>query len=203
MKRTARIVTTVAAIALTIIIMCVGIFAATKVTLNSGSSTISFTATDVSATVKATKRMGATTAATALEIPNGGVYAPSFETQQEYTGTVEIGNIDFTDPTDEFILEIEVQNTFSTGVYVGAVLTVDYTDTNGYITVVTTTDAVAYTSGSTHVIAAAQKVLFRVTIKITQDVAKRNEVITNGFSGVPFSFSLALTRTSAPATPAA
>ncbi len=203
MKRTARIATTIAAIALTVVIMCVGILAATKVTLNSGNSNISFTATDVSATVSATKRMGATTAPTALEVPNGGVYAPSFETQKEYSGTIEIGNIDFTDPTDEFILEIEVKNTFSSGVYVGAVLTVDYTDTNGYLTMVTTTDANAYTSGTTYSIAAAQKVLFRVTIKITQDETKRNEVITNGFSGVPFSFSLVLSRTSAPETPAA
>lgn len=55
MKRTARIIVTVAAMALTIAIMCVGIFAATKVTLTSSCSTVSFTASDVSATVTATR----------------------------------------------------------------------------------------------------------------------------------------------------
>ncbi len=201
MKRTVRIVTTLAAIALTIVIICVGIYAATKITLNSGSSTISFTATDVSATVKAQKKMGATTAPTTLTIPNNGVFEPGFETQKEFSDTIDVGNIDFTDPTDEFILEIEVKNTFTSGVYIGAVLTAEFTDEKGFLTMVTTADSNSYTSGSTHSIAAAQKVLFRITIKITQDETKRNDVITHGFTGVPFSFSLVLTRTSAPSTP--
>lgn len=198
MRKTVRIITTVAAIALTIVIMCVGIFAATKITLNSNTSQISFTAKDVSATVTANKRMGATSQATALEIPNGGVFEPSFNAHQEYSGEINIGNIDFTNVTSEFILEIEVQNTFSTSVYVGAILKVECTDANGYVTVATTADGEAYTSGDTYSIAAAQKVLFRVTVKITKDEAKRTEVITNGFENVPFNFSLDLTRTSAP-----
>jgi len=111
---------TVAAIALTIIIMCVGIFAATKITLNSGSSYISFTATDVSAT----KRMGALSQATPLTILNNGVFTPGVESNKEYVQTIEIGNIDLTDMTAEFLIDIEVQNTFSTGVDIGAVLNV-------------------------------------------------------------------------------
>jgi len=54
--------------------------------------------------------------------------------------------------------------------------------------------------GNTYTIGAGRKVLFCISIKITQDSAKRNAILANGFDNVPFSFSLELARTST-ATP--
>lgn len=55
MARRIRIVATIVAMALVASIMCIGIYAATQVSVN-GSGTISMTAKDVAATVKGTQQ---------------------------------------------------------------------------------------------------------------------------------------------------
>lgn len=197
MKRTARIITTVAAMALTIVIMCVGIFAATKITFGSTSSTtISFEAKDVSATVTASKQMG-DGAAAELTVPGGtadnGQFTPVFNQGQEYSGSIDIGEIKFTDVNATFTLTVTVENTFSANdIDVNAKYTVTCANANGYLAVETKVGGAAFTSGSTETVAKGTPVTFTTTIKIADD--KKDSVLETGFSGETFSFSLELTR---------
>lgn len=209
MKRTARIITTVAAMALTIAIMCVGIFAATKVTVASSGSTISFTATnDVSATVTATKQMGTDTAES-LTIPdngeNKGVFTPSLNQGAEYTSNVTLGDIAFTNTETTFKLSITVTNTYAVdGLSVDAKYTVTCANADGYLTIATTSQASdaatasAFTSGSTVTVAYGKSVTFVTEISIAND--KKDEVLQKGITGEAFGFSLELTKTDATPT---
>ncbi len=197
MNKTARIITTVAAMALTIAIMCVGILAATKVTLTSGSSTISFTASsDVSATVTATKKMGTDTAQD-LTVAENGVFLPSTSQGQEYSGSIELGDITFTSTDATFTLTITVANTFTAeSSKVNAKYSVTCANNSGYLVIATTTADGAFTSGDTKEIAYDSSVTFTTTISI--DSSKVNEVLESGISEA-FSFSLELTKATASA----
>lgn len=203
MKRTARIITTVAAIALTIVIMCVGIFAAQKITLNSQNATISFTATDVSATVSATKQVNDATAEN-LSVPGGnetgdttdGAFKPVFQSGQDYSGDIEVGAITFTSVDDVLTITVSVENTFTTAVSIDAKYTVTCDDAN--LAVETKVGTEAFTSGSSKTVAQGATVTFTTTIKIAD--GKKNDVAGAGLSEVPFSFSLELTRAAATPT---
>ncbi len=193
MKRTVRIFTTVAAIALTLAIMCVGIFAATKITLSSGGSTISFTATnDVSATVTATKKMGSDEAVNLLE--GKGEYLPSTNQGQEHTETIALGDIKFTQIGETFTLTFTVTNTFVNESIVSAKYSVTCANADGYLVIDNKAGDEAFTSGDSVDIAKDAPVTFTTTISINQE--KVDEVLQSGISEA-FGFSLELTKKAA------
>ncbi len=204
MKRTARLITSIAAIVLTIVIMCVGIFAAKKVSLTSNNPTLSFTATDIAATVTGKTQMD-NQAATTLTLPDGGVFAPTINQGQDYvpTQTITLDNITFERVDSNYVITLTIQNDFDS-VAIGATYTVTCAgDTNGYIVTSTTTkladapeseEPAAYTSGTQYTLAGGKTVTFQTTISIINDVPKRNTILENGFSGITFKFALDMAR---------
>ncbi len=197
MKRTARLVISIAAIALTLAIMSVGIYAATKLTLTPAGSNIKFTAKDVAATITGTKQMSTDAAATDLEIPNGGVFEASFNQGQEYSDTIALGDIEFTDTTSTYTLTLNVTNDF-TETAIGVTYSASTTDTNGYVVIASTSSvdgaADAAYDGSQITLAAGKTVTLKTTIKITDAADKLETILETGFENVPFTFTLDVAR---------
>jgi len=198
MKRTARLITTIAAIVLTIVIMSVGIYAATKLTLTPTGSNIKFTAKDVAATITGTKQMGTNTAET-LTIPNNGVFTASYEQGKDYSGTVELGDIEFTDISAAYTLTLTVKNDFTE-----TPINVTYsagTDTTDYVVIATKTTSSAegaaaedYTNSTPVTLAAGATIT--ITTTITVNSANTETILEKGFDNVPFNFTLDVARVS-------
>lgn len=204
MKRTVRLVTSIAAIVLTVAIMCVGIFAATKITLNSSDLTLTFKATDVAATVTGTKKMSTDANADDITMPNGGKFKVTDSQGSTHTGTITLAPITFEKLDSCYVITFTVKNDFTAAenVSIDAKLTVTNGDTKDYIVDATTSklgEAVeaAYTSATAVSIGAGQSLTFTTTISITTDATKQEEILKSGFSSIPFSFTLELTRTGA------
>lgn len=177
MKRKIRILSTVATMALVATVMCVGIYAATRVDIT-GSGSITFTATDVYADVTITQ--GA-----------DEVYSRSFG-KNDNPGAVMSETVDFQtfaiDPTTrQATVTITVKNNFDA----------DTTAITATVTAEAKKDGSAYdgvtidVSGEAGVttVAAAGTETITVTIRLTDDAVK------NGVEeGVTFEFTLSLER---------
>lgn len=106
MARRIRIVATIVAMALVASIMCIGIYAATQVSVN-GSGTVSMTAKDVAATVKGTQQYNseATTDLGTVEFALNGT---------ETEGTLNLKDtITFTSVNDTATIKLTVKNGFA------------------------------------------------------------------------------------------
>ncbi len=206
MNRTARLITSGAAIVLTLVIMSVGIYAATKVSLHSGIN-LNFTKTnDVAVTVSGQTKLDDETA-NDLTIPQGGVFRPSLagDAQGTYSDNISLGDITFTGFGSKFVITLRVTNDFES-TPINAVYNASTTDTNGYVVISTTTapdtDTTAttnYVNGTTASIAAGETLVITTTISITDVEDKQAQISENGFSNIPFDFSLDLTRGETPA----
>lgn len=205
MKRTVRIITTVAAIALTIAIMCVGIFAAKKVTVASNSSTITFTASDdVSATVTATTALSSAGTTNELAVPNGGIFTPSFNQGVDYSGEVTLPDVTFSSKDETFTLTIAVTNTFETaGANVNAKYSVTCANTNNYLLIETKANdgtADVTPTDSVYTVEQGKTVTFTTVIKVNyiEGEGGNADKILQGFTET-FGFSLELTKATAAA----
>ncbi len=200
MKRTARLITSIAAIVLTLVIMSVGIYAATKISISNPSNNIKFVARDVAATITATKQMGDATAQplaiTSSDNSNieNGAFRPSFKQGENYTGTMDIGDIQFTNLEATFTLTVTIKNDLTS-----AAINVKYnaatSDTNGYVTINSAysndnKDLDSYPTAGIDV-AAGKTLVITTTITIVSE--KVDTILESGFN-IPFSFSLNLER---------
>ncbi len=207
MKRTARLITTIAAIVLTLVIMSVGIYAATQISIKNEPNKIKFNAVDVAATVSITKEMTGDATPTELAIPgtsstdpDAGKYVPTFEQGKTYEGEITIGDIVFPSTSATFTLTTTITNNLS-----AAAINVKYTattsDTNEYVVITTnlTNDGTAVTdyNSTTGINVATSKTLtITTTITLTTATDKLNTILDAGLD-IPFDFSLVLTRVAA------
>lgn len=177
MKRKIRILSTVATMALVATVMCVGIYAATRVDIT-GSGSITFTATDVYADV------------TIVQSDVGTVYTKSFGKDQA-PGAVLSETVDFQtfaiDPTTrQATVTIKVKNNFEADTAITATVKAEAKKDDAAYDGVTV--AVSGDAGVTTVAAAGTETI-TVTIKLTDDAVK------NGVDeGVMFEFTLSLER---------
>lgn len=176
MKRKIRILSTVATMALVATVMCVGIYAATRVDIT-GSGSITFTATDVYANV--TIVQGA-----------DEVYSRSFGKDEnpgaELSDTVTFKTFAIDPETRKATVTITVENNFETETAIKATVTAEAK--KGDATYDGVTIAVSGEAGVT-TIAAADTGTITVTIGLT-DAAVKNGVD----EGVTFEFTLSLVR---------
>lgn len=177
MKRKIRILSTVATMALVATVMCVGIYAATRVDIT-GSGSITFTATDVYADV------------TIVQSGAGTVYANSFGKDQapgaELSDTVTFATFAIDPATRQATVTITVKNNFETDTAIKAMVTAEAKKDSATYDGVTI--AVSGEDGVT-TIAAADTETITVTIGLTDDAVK------NGVDeGVTFEFTLSLER---------
>lgn len=177
MKRKIRILSTVATMALVATVMCVGIYAATRVDIT-GTGSITFTATDVYADV------------TIAQSGVGTVYTNSFGKDQAHgeamTDTVDFQTFAIDPATRQATVTITVKNNFEEDTAIKATVTAEAKkDGSAYDGV---TIAVSGEAGVTTVAAAGTETI-TVTIGLTDDAIK------NGVEeGVTFEFTLSLER---------
>lgn len=196
MKRNIKITTTVIAMILVLALMCAGIFAATQVSLSGVGSTISYTALDVSASVRATKQMN-DAEAVELTVPENGEYLPSFQAGQSYAGEITIGEVVFAAITDKCTVTVTVTNTFDADVKIKAAFSSAVTHAEGkeYVVMTLAADGTEQASASAqNEIEAQASVTYTITLSVTEDETLRNEALAKGFSGIPFAFTLVVTR---------
>ena len=183
MKRKIRILSTVATMALVATVMCVGIYAATRVDIT-GSGSITFTATDVYANV------------TIVQSDVGTVYTKNFGKDQapgaELSDTVTFETFVIDSATRQATVTITVKNNFETDTAIEATVTAaaekDGATYDGVTIDVSGEDGVTIEDGVT-TIAAADTETIIVTIGLT-DAAVKNGVD----EGVTFEFTLSLER---------
>ena len=177
MKRKIRILSTVATMALVATVMCVGIYAATRVDIT-GSGSITFTANDVYADV------------TIAQSGAGTVYTNSFGKDQapgaEMSDTVTFQTFAIDPTTRQATVTITVKNNFEADTAIAATVTAEAKkDGSAYDGV---TIDVSGEAGVTEIAAAGTETI-TVTIGLTDDTIK------NGVEeGVTFEFSLSLER---------
>lgn len=174
MKRKIRILSTVATMALVATVMCVGIYAATRVDIT-GSGSITFTATDVYADV------------TIVQSGAGTVYTNSFGKDQapgaELSDTVKFATFAIDPATRQATVTITVKNNFETDTAIKATVTAEAKKDG------VTYDGVTIDVSGETTIAAAGTETITVTIGLTDDAVK------NGVDeGVTFEFTLSLER---------
>ena len=171
MARRIRIVATIVAMALAASIMCIGIYAATQVSIN-GSGTISMTAKDVAATVtgeKGKNEEGLTQFGTQT-------FDVSSNTESyEWS----LGEINFTTVNDTETIQLTVKNNFSNkeSNNVKATLTLTIPEDAGYV--VEVNDA-AYTAAVTETTEGETDVVF--TIKISMKETSQEKYFSNNFA---------------------
>lgn len=171
MARRIRIVATIVAMALAASIMCIGIYAATQVSIN-GSGTISMTAKDVAATVtgeKGKNEEGLTQFGTQT-------FDVSSNTESyEWS----LGEINFTTVNDTETIQLTVKNNFSNkeSNNVKATLTLTIPEDAGYV--VEVNDA-AYTAAVTETTEGETDVVF--TIKISMKETSQEKDFSNNFA---------------------
>ena len=113
MKRRIRILTTVMAMLMVVVVMTMGIWAATNVAIN-GSNTITFEMNDVLATVTMKESYGIVQDQNiTISDSVDGKFDATTAHNQELTATAGLTqNITFSAPTDTYTLEITVKNDF-------------------------------------------------------------------------------------------
>ena len=177
MKRKIRILSTVATMALVATVMCVGIYAATRVDIT-GTGSITFTATDVYADV------------TIAQSGVGTVYTNSFGKDQApgeaMTDTVDVRAFAIDPATRQATVTITVKNNFEAVTAIKATVTAEAKKAGATYDGVTI--AVSGEDGVTTVAAAGTETI-TVTIGLTDDAVK------NGVDeGVTFEFTMSLER---------
>ena len=172
MARRIRIVATIVAMALVASIMCIGIYAATQVSVN-GSGTISMTAKDVAATVKGTQQYNseAVTDLGTVEFALNGT---------EIEGTLNLKDtITFTSVNDTATIKLTVKNGFADkeSNNVKATLTLTIPEEADYTV---TVDDTAYTNAVTKTTKGTTDAVF--TIKISMKETSQEADFSNTFA---------------------
>ena len=172
MARRIRIVATIVAMALVASIMCIGIYAATQVSVN-GSGTISMTAKDVAATVKGTQQYNseAVTDLGTVEFALNGT---------EIEGTLNLKDtITFTSVNDTATIKLTVKNGFADkeSNNVKATLTLTIPEEADYTV---TVDDTAYTNAVTKTTKGTTDAVF--TIKISMKETSQEADLSNTFA---------------------
>lgn len=172
MARRIRIVATIVAMALVASIMCIGIYAATQVSVN-GSGTISMTAKDVAATVKGTQQYNseAVTDLGTVEFALNGT---------EIEGTLNLKDtITFTSVNDTATIKLTVKNGFADkeSNNVKATLTLTIPEEADYTVTVGDT---AYTNAVTKTTKGTTDAVF--TIKISMKETSQEADFSNTFA---------------------
>lgn len=160
MARRIRIVATIVAMALVASIMCIGIYAATQVSVN-GSGTISMTAKDVAATVTGTQQYNSNAA---IDLDPVEFVLNGTETES----TMNLKNtITFTSVNDTATIELTVQNNFVDNVNnnVKATLTLTIPDDAGYTVEVNDAE---YTAPVTETTVGEADAVFTIVISVKE-----------------------------------
>lgn len=192
MNRTVKMVSIVVAIAMVIAVMCTGIYAATNVNVQ-GTSSITFKATDVYATVTVDSQKE--------ENGNNGVYIQTFtdanlgsSDNDIYTDALNFIDFALSSKTKTATVKATVKNDFDidSGVLVNAIINAKaMKDGEEYADVIITVEAegATYNAETGIVIAEAATQTFVITISVSDAVVK------NGLpEGVTFAFDMVLTR---------
>lgn len=160
MARRIRIVATIVAMALVASIMCIGIYAATQVSVN-GSGTISMTAKDVAATVTGTQQYNSNAA---IDLDPVEFVLNGTETE----GTMNLKDtITFTSVNDTATIELTVQNDFVDNVNnnVKATLTLTIPEDAGYTVKVDNTE---YENAVTKTTEGETDAVFTIVISVKE-----------------------------------
>lgn len=174
-----KIATTAVAMVLVIAIMCIGIYAATNISVGS-SSNITFTAVDVYATVTVDSQKDADYERTFTANDNQGDTA---------TDTLNFKDFAFDNQTKSYTVNVTVKNDFDLGTS---------NDITAVITAKAMKDGQEYTAGVTvsvdkanAVITADDTATFVITIALnTND----EDTMKNGLTGVTFNFGLEIAK---------
>ena len=167
MKRKFKIISTLTAMVAVMLTMCVGILAAKKVSF-AGNSTLSFSATDVFATVTIQEQIGETASNTVFSQKTYNGSTSSGE--ENLSETVSFSAFTFAKATDQIVITVTVKNDFteSTSIDVHLAATVE--------------------CGSDTIQSGASET-YTITLSLSEKAQQQ------GVSQLTFSFDLSLSRT--------
>lgn len=183
MKRKFKIISTLTTMVAVMLTMCVGILAAKKVSF-AGNSTLSFSATDVFATVTIQEQIGDAASNTVFSQKTYNGSTSSGE--ENLSETVSFSAFTFAKATDQIVITVTVKNDFteSTSIDVHLAATVE-SDENQLIVIETSENL---ESGSDTIQSGASET-YTVTLSLSEKAQQQ------GVSQLTFSFDLSLSRT--------
>lgn len=172
MKKRIRIISTVLSLVLVVATLCVGIWAATQVSVT-GSGNLSFTGSDVYATVTLESSSGVTFDASATKTIT---FVPGTQTQKN----IAVAGLEFTssDPTAK-TFTVKVKNDFQSD-SIDVVLTATVEESKPF--------TASVSESGTATVAAAGEKTFTVTITYTGEASGSDDTAM-------FNFNLSLTKT--------
>ena len=172
MKKRIRIISTVLSLVLVVATLCVGIWAATQVSVT-GSGNLSFTGSDVYATVTLESSSGVTFDASATKTIT---FVPGTQTQDN----IAVAGLEFTssDPTAK-TFTVKVKNDFQSD-SIDVVLTATVEESKPF--------TASVSESGTATVAAAGEKTFTVTITYTGEASGSDDTAM-------FNFNLSLTKT--------
>lgn len=173
MKKRIRIISTVLSLVLVVATLCVGIWAATQVSVT-GSGNLSFTGSDVYATVTLESSSGVTFDASATKTIT---FVPGTQTQDN----IAVAGLEFTssDPTAKKTFTVKVKNDFQSD-SIDVVLTATVEESKPF--------TASVSESGTATVAAAGEKTFTVTITYTGEASGSDDTAM-------FNFNLSLTKT--------
>lgn len=172
MKKRIRIISTVLSLVLVVATLCVGIWAATQVSVT-GSGNLSFTGSDVYATVTLESSSGVTFDASATK-------TITFKQGTQTQNNIAVAGLEFTssDPTTK-TFTVKVKNDFQSD-SIDVVLTATVEESKPF--------TASVSESGTATVAAAGEKTFTVTITYTGEASGSDDTAT-------FNFNLSLTKT--------
>lgn len=178
MKRRIRIITTAVSICLVFAVMCIGIYAATQVTINGTGGKLSFNADNVLATV--TLKQGDFSESD---------QKVSIEEGYEGPGSFTFKDVTFATTQEEKTFQVVVKNDFAEGsnIKISSKLTASVSDGNFEVTINNGTDDIA--SATAQEVSVGTDLTYTVTVKFVGAADK----IASG----TLTFSLELTKAQA------
>ena len=183
MKKKVRIISTVVSLCLVVATMCVGIWAATRATLSSTTSTLTFNADNVLATVTLTKGAGM---ASDENFANNGTY--TIEEGAAASTTVSIPNMTFATAGSSKTFTVTVHNGFAenSNITIDSLLTVTTAGTDAAKFTVGITDdgtnAESNNAEATEVVAVGTDLIYTVTITYDENGADNTASATLNFT---------------------
>lgn len=183
MKRRIRIITTAVSICLVFAVMCIGIYAATQVTLTGQGGTLSFNSEHVQATVVVKNTKGKL-----LNVTDETGTTYTYNQNGSAANTVTITGHTFTEVNETVSFTVAVTNGFAEGASnIKSVFTASVKGTNGFkVDITAADDAEGSYNAEGNTIAPAKTLTYTVTVTYTG--------AENVSANDTFSFSLTLTK---------
>ena len=183
MKRRIRIITTAVSICLVFAVMCIGIYAATQVSLKGQNGTLSFNSEHVQATVLVKNTEGKL-----LDVPDETGKPYTYNQSEAADNTVTITGHNFTTVNETVSFTVAVTNDFAEGASnIKSVFTASVAGENGFeVDITAVDDAEGSYNAEGNTIAPAKTLTYTVTVTYTG--------AENVSANDTFSFSLTLTK---------